>query len=431
MRRCQAKTSTASSEIVVAMASCGLLAKTDFPLYTVRALDEKHFLVAGGGGPVKTGVANALEIFDVSFADERIKATSVTHLDTGSQAVMNSATYSDGRHHLLAIGMDNECHLYSLKYKVVQTEDKKSEGEARHRKTKKSDEKENSKNGPAKIVTFDVESLGLVCNESETEFQKVVQFSPDGSLLFTGSTEGILRAWEHSKLKIAYQFKAHSSDIDDLAVCPNGKWLVTISKDNSGIVWNAKDGKKHTDLKWAAKTTEQYRFRGCCFGCVEGDKEKINLYTINIPSRRAVKPLPCYVTKWDCTSFKSSKIEKTGTEILSALCVSADGDYLGLGTISGSVSVYISFSLQKLYHVPASHGIFVTGVEFLPTSSSTRAVTGKHDFNLLSISPDYMVQIHQPSEGWFLRIEVGLWIITIGALTILALIIWLLGILGY
>lgn len=72
------------------------------------------------------------------------------------------------------------------------------EGEARHRKTKKSDEKENSKNGPAKIVTFDVESLGLVCNESETEFQKVVQFSPDGSLLFTGSTEGILRAWEVS-----------------------------------------------------------------------------------------------------------------------------------------------------------------------------------------------------------------------------------------
>ena len=39
--------------------------------------------------------------------------------------------------------------------------------------------------------------------------------------------------------------------------------LVSISKDNSGIVWNAKDGKKHTDLKWAAKTTEQYRFRGC------------------------------------------------------------------------------------------------------------------------------------------------------------------------
>lgn len=416
------------------MASYGVIAKTDFPLYTVRALDEKHFLVAGGGGPVKTGVANALEIFDISFADDRIKATSVNRLDTGNQAVMNSATYSDGRNHLLAIGMDNECHLYSLKYKVVQTEEttKSEKGdEVRHRKRKKSDEKESLKNGPTKMVTFDVESLGMVYNEREDEFQKVVRFSPDGSLLFTGSTEGILRAWEHEKLKIVYELNAHSSDIDDLAVCPNGKWLVTISKDNSGIVWNAKDGKKHTDLKWTVKQAEQYRFRGCCFGCVEGNKDKINLYTINIPSRRAVKPLPCYISKWDSKSFTTSKSEKTGTEILSALSVSADGDYLGLGTISGSVSIYISFSLQRLYHVPASHGIFVTGVEFLPISSSTRDVTGKHDFSLLTISPDYMVQIHQPSDGYFCRFEIGLWLITVGALLILALIIWLLGILGY
>ena len=68
----------------------------------------------------------------------------------------------------------------------------------RHRKRRKSDEKEITKNGPSKIVSFDVESLGMVYNESEEEFQKVVQFSPDGSLLFTGSTEGILRAWEVS-----------------------------------------------------------------------------------------------------------------------------------------------------------------------------------------------------------------------------------------
>lgn len=37
-----------------------LLAHTDFPLYTVRSLDERHFLVAGGGGQAKTGIANAI-----------------------------------------------------------------------------------------------------------------------------------------------------------------------------------------------------------------------------------------------------------------------------------------------------------------------------------------------------------------------------------
>ena len=37
-----------------------LLANTDFPLYAVRALGDRHFLVAGGGGQAKTGVPNAI-----------------------------------------------------------------------------------------------------------------------------------------------------------------------------------------------------------------------------------------------------------------------------------------------------------------------------------------------------------------------------------
>ena len=37
-----------------------LLARSDFPLYVVKALDERHFLVAGGGGAAKTGVSNAI-----------------------------------------------------------------------------------------------------------------------------------------------------------------------------------------------------------------------------------------------------------------------------------------------------------------------------------------------------------------------------------
>lgn len=38
--------------------SDGLLARVDFPLYTVQTLTSRHVLVAGGGGASKTGVAN-------------------------------------------------------------------------------------------------------------------------------------------------------------------------------------------------------------------------------------------------------------------------------------------------------------------------------------------------------------------------------------
>lgn len=36
----------------------GLLARVNFPLYSVEMLTSRHVLVAGGGGSSKTGVAN-------------------------------------------------------------------------------------------------------------------------------------------------------------------------------------------------------------------------------------------------------------------------------------------------------------------------------------------------------------------------------------
>lgn len=35
-----------------------LLARVNFPLYTLQMLTSRHILVAGGGGSAKTGVAN-------------------------------------------------------------------------------------------------------------------------------------------------------------------------------------------------------------------------------------------------------------------------------------------------------------------------------------------------------------------------------------
>lgn len=38
--------------------SDGLLARVNFPLYSVEMITSRHCLVAGGGGSAKTGVAN-------------------------------------------------------------------------------------------------------------------------------------------------------------------------------------------------------------------------------------------------------------------------------------------------------------------------------------------------------------------------------------
>lgn len=36
----------------------GLLARVNFPLYTLQMLTSRHVIVGGGGGSSKTGVAN-------------------------------------------------------------------------------------------------------------------------------------------------------------------------------------------------------------------------------------------------------------------------------------------------------------------------------------------------------------------------------------
>ena len=35
-----------------------LAAKVNYPLYSIRMLTDRHFIVAGGGGAAKTGVKN-------------------------------------------------------------------------------------------------------------------------------------------------------------------------------------------------------------------------------------------------------------------------------------------------------------------------------------------------------------------------------------
>lgn len=58
------------------MAPSTLLARVNFPLYSVEMLTSRHVLVAGGGGSSKTGVANgfvSLPIFFNSFVIVSLK----------------------------------------------------------------------------------------------------------------------------------------------------------------------------------------------------------------------------------------------------------------------------------------------------------------------------------------------------------------------
>lgn len=102
---------------------------------------------------------------------------------------------------------------------------------------------------------------------------------------------------------------------------------------------------------------------------------------------------------------------------------SESGTFLGLGTVTGSVAVYVTFSLQvknitskylsslnnsasywvnlsfffnvqRLYYVHESHGIVVTDLAFLPDRLSGKNIKGNHETAMLSVAVDSRCQVH-------------------------------------
>jgi prolactin regulatory element-binding protein len=382
---------------------------------------DRHFLVAGGGGSAKTGVANAMEIFELKHENKTITARKVTHYETESMAVMNCDIVRQEKHFIVAAGLENSCRLYTLRYKVITP---KVENEALEglRKRKGNLTISNEHKNASKMIGFEIEPGEDVVTDSTRDgggFQKVVRFVSDASQVITAGADGHFRVWKVPKLDKVHDVAAHTNEVDDLDLSPDGSQVVTVSRDNHAYLWNAKDASRLHELIWNTSTT--YRFRSCRFGVVIDKEGTFNLYTSHIPVVRSTRPNPCFIVKWDPLKAVPTKVLNAGSEILSAMAVSDNGVYLATGTISGSVSVYVSFSLQRIYHMSEVHRIFVTGLEFV-TSDASQAVIGQNvDFTLFSISADSQVKVHQQDSR---SLYSPLWAL-LGFLLIIFIIYWL------
>ncbi|XP_055941497.1 prolactin regulatory element-binding protein-like [Argiope bruennichi] len=403
-----------------------LLARVNFPLYTVHCLTERHILVAGGGGSAKTGIPNVIQIYELINSGTTCRAESVTHFETGSEAIMNCTVFDAGKYFLLFAGMEGNCHVYKIKHSISDEgiEIKKKEPEKQNqviqRKNKTIPNKKcsddqsspdlNCKKPDANAnvihsrLCFDIKHLESFQTDFSAElYQKQVRFSNSASLLATAGADGHIRIWKHPKLNKVYDIEAHEADVGDLDICPLGKRMVSVSRDGRGKVWSLENGSLILELKYIlpTKSSAKYTFRNCRFGIVE-DKNDLALFaTLNpVPSKPSSQ---CYIAKWDTKNFDQQKIVAAGTDLFSAMAISDNGHFIGLGTQSGSVKIYIAFSLQQIYNIDKVHGIFVTGLEFLPTRDESRRITGGHETSLLSISIDNHVIIHhipmRPSMG--------------------------------
>ncbi|XP_067094004.1 prolactin regulatory element-binding protein isoform X1 [Osmerus mordax] len=408
------------------------LYRAPFPLYTVK-VDPKTGLVitAGGGGASKTGIKNALHFLGLGMSGGQFTATLLHTHDTETRATMNMALGGD----VIAAGQDGSCCLMRFRRKeekegrkAAATEGGSSEqGGTRRRAGRGAREgASGAAGGDTKEDTpqIFVEGVGEVQSDLNPQdpLQKVVRFSPDLSLLLVGGTDGHIRVWEYPSLKEKYDFKAHEGEVEDLDISEDNKHLVTVGRDLACSLWCGTQLNMSLDWSRALPQVAErtYRYQACRFGRVDDQEEARRLYTVQIPHKRDRKPPPCYLTKWDASNFLPMLVAPCGTEVISCLAVSDSGTYLGLGTVTGSVAVYIAFSLQKLYYVKESHGIVVTDVCFLPDSAQGQLMRGNHEAAMLSVAVDSRCQMHTVRSRWSLP----LWLLLVlGGLLVLGAVL--------
>lgn len=401
----------------------GLLARVNFPLYAVEMLTSRHVLVAGGGGSSKTGVANGFEIYEIYHNGSRFVAEEVIRHETGPSVVMNFAVKNDGRRSFIVAGQEAHCQLYYVNPRVVAMTDGEEAGEKKTtgRTVRLSENgirrRHNSVNNPSgveevkangvagdhndvnanlKRIEFDIKPGDSIQTDFLTNepIQRVVRISPDGKLMATGGTDGYIRIWSFPKMGKSSEIEAHSKELDDIDFSPDSKHLVSIAKDGQGIVWDVKSQQKLFQLSWNPPDGAKYLFKRCRYAVSEGKQNKSRLFTISNPLGKVGKQRG-YLQQWNCEDGRL--INCVGIdESLSSMTVRDDGRFIAVGTMfTGSVSIYIAFSLQRVLHIPNAHSMFVTGLVFLPiTNQEGPPISSSSEAAVLSISVDNRVCIH-------------------------------------
>ncbi|XP_023166167.1 prolactin regulatory element-binding protein [Drosophila hydei] len=404
--------------------SDGLLARVNFPLYAVDMLTSRHILVAGGGGSSKTGVANGFEIYELYHNGSHFCAEEVLRHETGANVVMNFAVRNSGRRAYLCAGQEAHCQMYYVQPRIESEDDadrdrkpapveRPHENGVRQRGAAHSgvealpnghnNRQPPSNNSNQDILSklhrlrFDIQAADVVQTDflrSAEPLQRVVRISGNGQLMATGGTDGQLRIWTFPQIQLITELAAHTKEIDDLDFSPDSKYIVSISKDAQGIVWDLSTGKQQYKLQWQTPEGAKYLFKRCRYGTVEAHKDNYRLYTIANPLGKVGKQRG-YLQQWDCTSGQLRAAVPID-ESLSSLAVRDDGRFVAVGTMfSGSVSMYIAFSLQRVLHIPHAHSMFVTGLQFLPiTNEEGPPISSDTEAAVLSISVDNKVCIH-------------------------------------
>ncbi|MEG4168191.1 MULTISPECIES: WD40 domain-containing protein [unclassified Microcoleus] len=156
-------------------------------------------------------------------------------------------------------------------------------------------------------------------NLAESVFAKIfgsvrsVIFSPDGKLLATGDTDGIVRLWEASSYREILTCKGHTNVVESVAFSPDGKILASGSYENTIKLWDVKTGE--------------------CLKVLHGHTESVMSVTFNPDGNiLASGSFDRTIRLWDIHTGECCKILQDHTKVVFSVAFHPAGEMLATGS---------------------------------------------------------------------------------------------------
>uniref|UniRef100_A0A0K0FAJ1 Prolactin regulatory element-binding protein (inferred by orthology to a human protein) n=1 Tax=Strongyloides venezuelensis TaxID=75913 RepID=A0A0K0FAJ1_STRVS len=394
-----------------------IIAKSSGPVYAIKTIGSRHFIIGGGGGAAKTGVPNEIELFLMSYNNfckldrnekdnsNLMQAKKTASFETNPHATMNMDVLNIGEigecKYLIAAGHDEYCNLYET------TNFDLAEG------------CEDDIDDPSRLKFNFKHVVKFITDKKEDGgYQKTVRFDKSGNninkfRMATGGGDGSIRIWNvteflndrnpvNKKNPILIFNNAHEGDVDDIDICGNGRYLLSIGSDCKTILWDIEQGRKVSEISLPKSMIGIFKIRSGRF--VNFSKSGGNvLFVTAINQIKQTRKRICYLALWvfliENKEARIITMKEIGKESISTLAISSCGNFTAIGTIEGSVGIYNTHTMDQLYFAPSTHKIFVTGVEFLPNKSYDTlgrlpGVALNNKTSVLSLSADQTIQLH-------------------------------------
>ena len=256
-----------------------------------------------------------------------------------------------------------------------------------------------------KIRIFDSESLKQIYEfTAHKKYTTAIAYSPDCSIMVSGSFEGVLKVWNANDFKKIVVLDQHREYISSVSFSPDGKYILSGSWDWTIRIWNAKNYQPIATLKGhkGIVLSASYSPDGNTIVSGSGDN------TIKL---------------WDAKSFKEIATLSGHKNKVTSVSFSPDGKYILSASWDWTIRIWNAKNYQPIATLKGHKGI-VLSASYSPDGNTIVSGSGDNTIKLwdaksfkeiatlsghknkvtsVSFSPDGKY-ILSSSKDWFLKI---------------------------